>query len=299
MLNIARRPWQVLFHMLMLMFIVLVSACSSENTQPMTPEEVRTLKFRTSVEGYGFDVPVNYLYDDFEVHKRWPRPPRAQVEGRGRDKVDEIKITALLPDMEPYTEANAAQFAEPGFGKKVLARLYKRRYWIANWQYYFSAVGPFLTRLPDTQDAPGMVHYRYERGKEDVYLSYDHPENDLIRIICKDKLRDWEYQACHVDALYSDSFNFYLAFDRAYLSQWREIDRKIQALFDRFHDSALQQPQTKKQGGTSMAFESENTIPSAVVGDYEMPLAMRVLLGFGVASSQPTVLNKMKPNDRE
>jgi len=86
-----------------------------------------------------------------------------------------------------------------------------------------------------------MVHYRDTRGREDIYLSYDHPENDLIRIICKDKIKEWQQQYCSVDALYSDSFNLYLVFDRAYLSQWREIDSKIQALFDRFHDSALQQ----------------------------------------------------------
>jgi len=38
----------------------------------------------------------------------------SEVHGVTRREVDYIVITALLPDMEPYTEENAAEFEKPG-----------------------------------------------------------------------------------------------------------------------------------------------------------------------------------------
>lgn len=213
------------------------------DTVPMTPEEVQNFKFRVTVEGVDFDVPVNYHYEEFERFKIWPRPPRAQVEGRARRKVDVIEITALLPDVEPYTEANAAEFGVRGFGKEVSATLFKRRSGLASWQYYFDYAGKQLVRLPESPEIPDMVHYReaYQgtvSDHRDIYLSHDHPEEDLIRIICRNKKEEGDFPYCKVETLYSDRFNLNLTFGREYLGQWREIERKVKRVFDDFREAA-------------------------------------------------------------
>jgi hypothetical protein len=217
--------------------MLLTSACWAKETRPMTPEEVKTLKFRVSVEGVAFDVPVNYHHEEFAMLKVWPRPSQAQVEGRERPKVDVIKITALLPDMEPYTEANAAEFNKPGWGKQVKVYMTKRR---VNWKYYFDNVGPRLKRLPDSPEVPKMLYYRDPAAKHDVYLSHDHPDSNLTRITCKDSGKR-KFPYCTVYSGYLDRFDFQITFARPYLSQWRDIERKLEAVFNRFHESALQE----------------------------------------------------------
>jgi len=202
----------------------------------MTLEEVKTLKFHVSVEGVAFDVPVNYSHSEYAMFKAWPRPPQAQVEGRVRPKVDVIKITALLPDMEPYTEANAVEFEKPGWGKQVKVYMTKRR---VNWKYYFDNVGPRLKRLSDSPEVPGMLYYRDPAAKHDVYLSHDHPDPNLTRIICKDPEKG-KSPYCTVYTVYLDRFDFQITFARPYLGQWRDIERKLKALFDRFRESAQQ-----------------------------------------------------------
>lgn len=202
----------------------------------MTPEEVKTLKFRVSVEGVAFDVPVNYSHSEYAMFKAWPRPPQAQVEGRERPKVDVIKIIALLPDMEPYTEANATEFDRNDWGRKVSGYLTKRR---VNWKYYFDNVGPRLKRLSDSPEVPGMLYYRDPAAKHDVYLSHDHPDPNVTRIICKDPEKG-KFPDCNVYTVYLDRFDFQITFARPYLGQWRDIERKSKALLDRFRESAQQ-----------------------------------------------------------
>lgn len=202
----------------------------------MTPEEVRTLKFRVSVEGVAFDVPVNYSHSEYAMFKAWPRPPQAQVEGRERPKVDVIKIIALLPDMEPYTEANATEFDRNDWGRKVSGYLTKRR---VNWKYYFDNFAHRLERLPGSPEVPGMLHYRDLDTKADVYFSHDHPDPELIRILCKDS-QGRKFPSCKVQTVYRDRFDFEITFARPYLGQWRDIERKSKALLDRFRESAQQ-----------------------------------------------------------
>jgi hypothetical protein len=219
--------------------MLLTSACWGKETKPMTLEEVKTLKFHVSVEGVAFDVPVNYHHEEFAMLKVWPRPPQAQVERRERPKVDVIKITALLPDVEPYTEANAVEFEKPGWGKKVEAYMTKRR---VNWKYYFDNFSQRLVKLPESPEVSGMLHYRDSLARHDVYFSHDHPDPNLTRIICPDSSIDKAPSpSCHVQTVYMDRFDLKITFARPYLGQWRDIERKLKALFDRFHESAQQE----------------------------------------------------------
>ncbi len=89
------------------------------------------------------------------MFKSWPRVPQEQIEGKSRPQVDSIKITALLLDIEPYTEANAAEFNKAGWGKQI--EVLMSRLPAANWSYYFANFLGRLKRLPNSPDVPGML----------------------------------------------------------------------------------------------------------------------------------------------
>lgn len=216
--------------------LALVPAYSAKVPNPMTPEELATLKFRVSVEGIAFDVPANYHYSEFEMYREWPRPPKAQVEGKERTKVDVIKITALLPDLSPYTEENAAEFRAPGLGKEVIGYMARRR---INWEYWFSNAFKRMKRMPGLPEMPGMLRYRDPLARYDVYLSHDKPQLDsnLKRIICPD-FKPKQLPSCELQTPYLDRFDLEIRFSRSYLHQWREIEQKMKALLDSFRESA-------------------------------------------------------------
>jgi hypothetical protein len=222
---------------LALPLVALISACSSRDTQPMTPEEVQTLKFRVSVEGVAFDVPVNYHHGEFETIKVWPRPPQAQVEGRKRPKVDVIRIYALLPDMHPYMEANAAEFDKPGWGKKARVYLTKRR---ANFKYFFDNFGQRLQRLPESPEVPGMLHFLdYDNHLFFSHVPIEPMDPNLVHIKCSER-GSVPSPSCNIWTVYLDRFDLQIAFARSYLAQWRDIERKTKLLLDKFRESASQ-----------------------------------------------------------
>lgn len=205
----------------------------------MSIEDAKNLEFRVSVGGVAFDVPVNYHHQDYELLRQWPRPPDGQLEGRERTPVDYIRIYALLPDMAGYTESNAREFDTPGWGRKVGISMTHRQRII--WKYYFENTAPRLRPDPESRQVPGMIHFIDTTG-QDIYLSHDHPNKDIVRIIC-DLDSAAPSPACQVDTKYGEkAFELTYNFSLQYLSRWREIDHSIKALLDRFAQSAKNHP---------------------------------------------------------
>lgn len=223
--------------------LMTISACSAkEKSPPMSLEEASHLKFRVSVEGVPFDVPVTYAHSEYVMFKSWPRVPKEQTEGKSRPQVDSVKITALLPDIEPYTEKNAAEFDKLGYGKKIEVHMSHRS---VNWPYYFKHFFNRLKRLPDSPEVPAMLRYLDAVTKHEVFLSADKPQDDLIRIICHSQEFDSKpapSPSCHVETVFLNRFEFSYSFHRNYLGQWREIDRKLKARYEEFIHSAQVRP---------------------------------------------------------
>lgn len=199
---------------------------------PMTLEEAKTQRFRISVEGIPFDVPVLYAHADYSYTKTWPRPPADQASGKARKEVDVIKVTALLPDLASYNETNASEFSVPGYGNKL--DIYMTHYQL-KWASYFENAYKRLVPLPESKDVPGMFHFR--DGKQEVYMSHDKPTDEMIRIICDSPTFDPRLPvspSCTVTSRYRDQFELDYTFSLLYLPQWREIDRKTRILLDSF-----------------------------------------------------------------
>ncbi len=217
--------------------------CLGLNDKPATLAEAKQLAFRVILKNTGlrFDIPATYDYSGYVRNQRqWPRPSQDEIHNVKRREVDYIGITALLPDMESYTEQNAAEFEKPGWGRKV--RVSMTHLPRANWFYYFEHFAYRLQRLPDSPEVPGMLHYRDLDLKNEVFLSHDHAVKELTRIVCDAQIPPPSSPDCKVETLYLDRFYFEYRFGRPYLSQWREIDRKLKTLYDQFAQSATHYP---------------------------------------------------------
>jgi len=213
----------------------------------MTYEDVKDLKYRVIAKGTGvaFDVPVSYSYDPWTVGRtgRWPHPDKDEAEGRTRRTVDYIIFRALLPDLEPFTAENAHEFTSTrGWGRRIRASITQPMFPDARfWRGLVENTYPRLERLPDLPEVPGMLRFRDYR--DELYLSHDHATDDLILMKCGMPAPD-THPHCdvwQVATITGARFRLEYTFSRNYLLQWREIDAKVKALFERFAADAARQ----------------------------------------------------------
>ena len=224
------RPWMGIYTLLLcvLLTTVVIAGCGPAPNRSLTLEEAKVLKYRVTVNGVAFDIPVNYSHAEYAMFKRWPSPTKEELEGRVRRKVDVIKMVVLMPDMEPYTERNAKEFDRHDWGDKVSIFMTTSR---ADWEYYYRYTVPLLQRLPDIAEMPGMYRYRDPALSQIVYLSHKQPASSVTRIICPDQSKA-PSPYCKVDTQYTDHFDLKVAFSQKHLGHWRMIDRKVKSLLN-------------------------------------------------------------------
>ncbi len=215
---------------------LICSGCS--DSEPMTIEEGKHLKYYVTLGNVDFDIPVLHVYSNnyiTPVPRGLHKPLESRIDVNNRRKVDTIWFRASLPDMEPLNEVNFSKFGTPGFGKHV--KVYMKDFPVKQ-SLFFEHGFPKLIPLPASPAAPNMLRYRDpEWSNREVYLNGTKPAEDLIRIYCIDPEHD-PHTRCHLRRTYHGKFDIELAFDLEYLPQWQEIDQKMLSLLDSFVESA-------------------------------------------------------------
>jgi len=204
----------------------------------MSVKDLKDQSFKVRIDDVSFDVPVLYGYNAYDRRsKRWPTPTLAERSGLRRS-VDTLQFEALLPDMEPFSEANASYFAEPGHGRKIRVSLMRKQ---GDWTYFFNNAFHRLRRNDDGLVLNGLRRYEdwstTNRITKIVYLNHDRPGNDLIEVRC-DLEGAVVSPGCTVTAPYGEQFEVSYFFGLRYLSEWPEIHQRLLTLLDRFSMSA-------------------------------------------------------------
>ncbi len=223
----------------------MVAAQAAKPNDVTSLAEAKTINIHSSLDGVDFDVPLTYHFRGFnQKSKGWPGVSKGQIDGTERPAVDFIHIYALLPDLAPMNEENLAEFEVLGNGKVVRASLTHYR----PWGYDFN----LLQSKPGTSETQEMLHYYKQNSKEDLYLSHNHVTPDLTAIECHD-LDFWHdvSPACKVVTFYRPApelvgdkhiegaiFRLEYSLPSQYLSQWRDIDKRLKTLFDQFFRNA-------------------------------------------------------------
>lgn len=241
---------KLLVKIINLMLILHISTgCSQE--KPATWEDIKNLNLRVTLDGVNFNEPLHYHAVFARDPSDWPEISSKIREGKERNTVDNVIVYALLPDLEPVTEKNKEDFTALGWGRKLDAYITHPR----SWEYFFkNFAATTLKRLPDSPEVAGMLHYKDVYDFNEIFLSHDHATPELTFIRCY-MYKDAPSPSCTVETQYryetshkknegKKITSFYLKynFSRSYLPQWREIDRKLKALYDQFAQSAEKHP---------------------------------------------------------
>lgn len=215
-----------------------------EETVLVLLKDAHKVVMHERVDSVNFDVPLTYMNRSYypQAHG-WQNVTKSQYDGKVRRTYDYIYITALLPELDPMSEQNYREFEKLGYGLKVRASLTHP----VTRDYYFKNSFASLKRQPDDPDVPGMMHF-YDlygkQGKANIFFSHDHPAPDFTSIRCMEYTVPPPHPTCEVDTVfvYKANYRYRLtySFARAYLPQWREIDRKMKALFELFAEATPQ-----------------------------------------------------------
>lgn len=205
--------------------------------------EAKKINIRVSMDDVNFDVPLVYNFKGYSQQLRgWGYVPQKQIEGKKRLAVDFIKIDAILPDLSPLREENLAQFQKLEWGQNLHASITHTRPWDHYFKYFFER----LQRQPDSLELPGMLHYYDPSGKADIFLSHDHPTDELVRIRCADEnFFHSAFPICVVETSYRPAPDVAISqsikktvlslryeLPRQYVAQWHTIDQKLKSRFD-------------------------------------------------------------------
>lgn len=222
--------------------------------QPTVPQrlvaslaEAGKINFHVSMDRVNFDVPLVYNFKEYnrELHG-WVGVPQKQIEGKKKLIVEHIKIDAMLPNVSPLGEENLAQFEKLAWEQSVHASVTHMKPWDHYFKYFFGE----LKRRPDPPELPGMLHYYDLPGKADIFLSHDHPTDDLVRIRCDDEgFFHSAYPICVVETSYRPTpsvtssssvkmavFSLRYELPSQYVAQWRTIGEKLKSRFDQMVD---------------------------------------------------------------
>jgi hypothetical protein len=213
----------------------------------LTLEEASKLHYPVSVKGAPFDIPLTHTRTGGSIIKgggyfnTWESPTQGEIEGIDRKEIDCIKVAALLPDLSPYTAENSAEFDRLGVGKIVTILFCQRKH--LDLKRAYSNEEPL-----NNSKLRGMLQYEAITRDEDKFISPDY----LISVRCNNipKKEGW-HPSCEVLRPYTYKqkngnkefpvYHLSYHFSAEYMQQWREIDEKVVALFDRFAASAQQQ----------------------------------------------------------
>lgn len=202
----------------------------------MSLDELKHQVLKVTVDGVPFDVPVLYHYNAYDKKRNsWPTSDLSENIGIRRN-VDTLQFTALLPDLEPYSQTNAHLFNDPTHGHKIRVSLIKKQ---GDWSYYFDNA---FKRLYPSGDGPKLQGFRQYEDKvggrviKIVYLNNDKPDSNLVLINC-DLPNSVVSPGCTVTAPYLDRFHVKYFFGLNYLDRWHEIHRKLTLLLDDFRKS--------------------------------------------------------------
>lgn len=219
---------------------VMLTACKPSDQKSQS--NLDTGVMRIDIDGHRFDVPLRYMYSyALATYGRWPTPKKEVAQ------VDALNLSVLLPDMRPYYKEDDIRWKERGNGDKAEVMIAKFRGPKKNWgmrkmNQEFVAESPHYKREPDVH---GLFHYGdanrlpYDNGDRYFYLSQDRK----LEISCSpahpaEGVKGFWSPSCSVVSDYRPYLVLEYSYALKYLPQWKEIDDRMKAMFDKFAQSA-------------------------------------------------------------
>ena len=200
---------------LVLCFAFLVNGCNDTNPG--------SSNVKYQIGPYKFDIPLKYHFKDFIKSGRdWPSPPKK------RKKLDVLEITALLPDLIPYSEENKGKFDQPGWGDKIRISVNRSIY---DGEKRFRRTASLMKLINNQNDIIDENALYYSISHTEIWLLTDDP---FTEISCK-KEESSPYPYCNILTNYK-TIEIEYSFSRDYLPDWKKINLSVKRLIESFEN---------------------------------------------------------------
>ena len=181
-----------------------------------------------------YEVPVNYQFTHNLFH--------GVTDGSKSIKVDSFSISALLPNLDPYTDENKQQFLEGGYGNKINILVRRHDGEISLTDYLFRLNESGLLREGDkTRNVEGLTNYILTLGPsgpesslKDLYVSNNNNDEKYMLARCKRVSEKIVSPSCFVRYVPSEEIVVEYYMHRKFISRWSEINNKIKLLINGF-----------------------------------------------------------------
>lgn len=196
---------------------------------------------RIELEGRKYNVPMRYTYGQaIEKHGRWPEAKSERV------KVGALTLSVLLPDLKPYFPEDDARWKVKGHGERIeitITNALGKPDWFQRYRgKYFAGQDQYSTRK---EEGHGLILFAGHGYTSDTYFPVDDAIELTMSCDKQPKSADF-FPSCNVRTNYRQGIGLDYYFSKDYLLNWREIDQKLKALFDRFEQAA--QTESTEQG---------------------------------------------------
>lgn len=232
--------------LLFLVFMVSVSVTlwtdvrHSEENEIMKMNDLEAEIVRIEVDGRRFNVPMRYLYGEaIEKYQQWPTSKKNRV------RVDALTLSVLLPDLRPYYSEDDARWKTLGHGDRLEVSVMKPAGG-TNWYNFIrrridDEVNKGLSSV--SKDAYGLTQFLTPLGPR--YFPIERSSELTISCVGAHRVEPKMSPSCKVKSRYLNGIVLEYYFGIDHLPSWREIDRDIKDMFDRFERAAAKDHQGK------------------------------------------------------
>lgn len=176
-----------------------------------------------SIDGNDFSIPGHYT-----MHRR----------ARSGGDQDDVQMHALLPDLEPWSQANAAEFSSNLAGARVVRfTLEVDRARLTYEEKFDKGIRP-LADNPDGEPGPhGLTQYRFGPGtgyEGTEWYSARLADGTMLVMRCDASANTDFGSTCMRRTRLADGVGLTYRFKRSQLAQWEETDARIGKLIASF-----------------------------------------------------------------
>lgn len=203
-------------------------------------KNLETEVVRIELAGHRFNIPMRYLYGEaIEKYHQWPTAKKERV------KVDALSLSVLLPDLRPYYPEDDARWKVLGHGDRVEVTIMKPAGEGDWYNFVRQRINNEIKQGVTTKkpDAHGLVHFLTPLGPR--YFPTDESNELTISCVGSHRPEPGMSYSCKTKSNYHTGIvlEYYYGID--HLSQWREIEKGLKTIFDRFAEAAQSESTNK------------------------------------------------------
>ena len=204
-----------------LVLLYYLSPSPSELIEEQQSLSDSTAVVSLSVGAEKFHIPANYM----------PYP-----SARKGGALDQLKLIALLPDLEGYSSGDASEFADDSADSRVI-RMNLRSQVVLSEEERVARI--YMPQVDNQQGRPGpygLTQYTFldSSSYRDDELFVGKDDAGVVVLRCTKPMSDTVAPICLRDMPIAKDVGLSYRFKRRHLEDWREIDKRVREMIAAF-----------------------------------------------------------------